>query len=191
MAIRSQRFRKPLPITVKRSSLSSKKPGWGAAPKNIESDAFSRLSWGAAAVEIEINPVSLAPVIRGIWFAVDCGKILSLQRAHSALKTGIIHALGWTCRERVFYKDGKIPRELYRAYDITAAQDVPPIHIEFIRSESADPRGIGDLPFCCVPAAYTQAVSQAMDFHFEKIPLCPLEIGEAAKQKRQQQEVPE
>ena len=182
-AIRSQRFRRPLPITVKRSSKSAKEPGWGEMPKNIESEAFSRPGWGAAVSEIEIDPVSFSPIIRGIWLVADGGKILSPQQARSTLRTGIIQALGWTCREQVFYEEGRIPLELCRSYGITSPLKVPPIHVDFIKNDSSEPKGIGDLPFCCVPAAYVQAVSQAMDHHFEKIPLDAREIWNAAKQK--------
>ena len=180
-AIRNQRFRRPLPITVKRSAKSAKEPAWGAPVKNIESEAFACPSWGAAVAEIEIDPVSLSPIVRGIWFVVDGGKILSQRHARSALRAGIIQALGWTSREQLFYKEGKIPPELYRSYDIITPVKIPPIHVDFIWNDAAPPKGIGDLPFCCVPAAYVQAVSQAMDYHFEKIPLDARDIWEAAK----------
>ena len=185
-AVRNQRFRRPLPITVKRSAKSAKEPGWGSMAKSIESEAFNRPAWGAAVAEVEIDPVSFSPIIRGIWLVVDGGKILSRRRACNALRTGIIQALGWTCREQVFYQEGKIPPELYRAYDIIAPLKVPQIQVDFIRNDSSDPRGIGDIPFSCVPAAYLQAVSQAMDHHFEKIPLQALDIWNAAKQKQQE-----
>jgi len=57
--------------------------------------------------------------------------------------------------------------------------------VDFIRNDTAEPRGIGDLPFCCVPAAYVQALSQAMDHHFLKIPLDTRDILELVKQKQQ------
>ena len=185
MAIRNQRFRRPLPITVKRSAKSAKEPGWGGMGKTIESEAFANPGWGAAVVEAEIDPVSLSPLVRGIWLAADGGKILSPRRARNTLRTGIIQALGWASREQVFYEKGKIPIELYRAYDIIKPVNVPVIHVDFIRNDTAEPRGIGDLPFCCVPAAYVQALSQAMDHHFLKIPLDTRDILELVKQKQQ------
>ena len=184
-AIRNQRFRRPLPISVKRSAKSAKEPAWGGE-KNIESEAFARPGRGAAVAEIEIDPVSLSPVIRGIWLAVDGGKILSPHRARGTLRTAVIQALGWTCREHLFYREGRISPELFRSYDIITALKVPPIHVELVKNDSSEPRGIGDLPFSCVPAAYVQAVSQAMDHHFEKIPLGEREIWDAQQLKQQQ-----
>jgi len=188
MAIRKQRFRDPLPITVKRSLKPAKAPGGGSGTDNyfdgIETEALSRPSWGAVVVEIEIDTVSLEPVIRGIWLAVDGGKILSQRRARRTLRSGIIQALGWTYREHISYRDGKIRPELYIGYDVPAPAEIPPINVDFIWNDTADPKGIGNLPFHCVPAAYVQAVSQAMDHPFEKIPLDARDVWEAEKQKR-------
>ena len=186
--IRKQRFRDPLPITVKRSLKPGKEPGW-AADTYINTEAFAHPSWGAAVVEVEIDPVSLSPLVRGIWLAVDGGKILSQRRARRTLTTGIIQALGWCCREQISYKEGKVPPEFYRNSDILTPAEIPPINVDFIWNDTADPKGIGDLPFCCVPAAYVQAVSQAMDHSFEKIPLDVRDIWAAGKLKQTENEV--
>ena len=182
MAIKKQRFHDPLPITVKRSLKPAKAPGWVPEQK-IDPEAFSRPGWAAAVVEIEIDQVTLEPKIRGIWLAVDGGKIISMRRSHWTLRTGIIQALGWTCREQVYYREGKISSDLYRGYNITGLSEVPPIFVDFIRNDTDIPRGIGDLPFCCVPAAFVQAVSQAMDHHFQKIPLNAMDILEVGRLK--------
>lgn len=181
--IRRQRFRDPLPITVKRAIKQARQPGW-VPGLDINPDAFSRPSWGAAIVEVEIDPVSLEPAIRGIWHVVDGGKILSQRLARRTLRMGIIQALGWTCREQIRYEDGKIPNELYLGYDIPSPAEIPPIHVDFIWNDSAEPKGIGELPFCTLPAAYAQAVSQAMDHPFNKIPLDMRDIWMAGMEKQ-------
>ena len=186
MDIRKQRFRDPLPITVKRSERPAKVPGW-VAGRDIDPEAFARPSWGAAIAEIEIDTVSFEPLIRGIWLVVDGGKLLNEKRASRALKTGIIHALGWTCREQLNYENGKIPLKCYRGYDIPSPAEIPHIEVDFIRIDTSVSKGIGDLPFSCVPAAYVQAVSQAMDHHFENIPLGAHEIWAAWKMKYSEQ----
>jgi CO/xanthine dehydrogenase Mo-binding subunit len=179
-AIRNQRFRDPLPITVKRSDRSGKTQ---VTEKKTYSDAFAFPGWAAAVVEIEIDPVSFNPVPKGIWLVVDGGKILNERRARLTLKTGAIQALGWAKREQLYYQKGKIPLECYREYDIPVPEEIPPIEVDFIWSNTTVHKGIGDLPFCCIPAAYVQAVSQAMDHHFEKIPLGVKDIWEIWKKK--------
>jgi len=176
-AIRNQRFRDPLPITVRRTGKTQ------ASEKKANPEAFAYPGWGAAVVEIEIDPVSFHPVTRGIWLAVDGGNILNERRARFTLKTGIIQALGWASREKLHYENGKIPHEFYQDYDIPAPEEIPPIEVDFIWSNTALHKGIGDLPFGCIPAAYAQAVSQAMDHHFAKIPLGVKDIWEIWKRK--------
>ncbi|GHV24163.1 aldehyde oxidase [Spirochaetia bacterium] len=196
-AIRNQRFRDPLPITVRRTV----RPDW-AIPwegKNtagkqgkIDRASLSRLSWGAAVAEVEIDPVSYVPRIRGIWLALDGGKILSEGRARSTLKAAVIQALGWAAWEELDYNNGgdsiaagTIAPQALSSYGMPSPADVPPINIEFIVNEAAGSRGLGELPFSCVPAAYVEAVSQAMDHHFDKIPLTARDIWNAGKLKNE------
>ena len=178
--IRQQRLSEEPPITVKQSSKPGKAPGW-VPGKPINPEVFAHPGWGTAVAEIEIDPVSITPFIRGIWLAVDGGRIISERRARRVLRTGIIQALGWTCHEKLYYKEGKIPSHFYRSYDIPAPEEVPGIHIDFIKNSAPYPKGIGELPFSSVPAAYVQAVSQAMNHNFEEIPLRINDIWDAWK----------
>jgi len=197
-AIRNQRFRDPLPITIKRSSKPTKtqssekeaKPEGNptSMTKSLQArrqvpESFAFPSWAAAIVEIEIDPVSFNPVTKGIWLAVDGGNILNERRARLTLKTSAIQAIGWASREQLRYEEGKIPVECFRDYNIPAPEEIPPITVDFLRGNNTVHKGIGDLPFCCVPAAYVQAVSQAMDHHFEKIPLSVSDIWDIWKKK--------
>jgi len=178
-SIRSQRFRDPLPITVRHSSKVSKKSGWQNTKINL--DAFSRPGSACCVVEIEIDTDSFTPYIRGIWMAADGGRIYSLDKARTALETGIIQSLGWTIREQIHYAQGEIPLDLLRCYDVPSPLDIPAIEVEFAESEDPFPKGIGELPFNCIPAAYVQALSQALDYHFGKIPLDANDIYNAVK----------
>ena len=178
-SIRSLRFRDPLPITVKRSIKEKKVTGWTG--EKISSDAFSNPAWGSAVVEAEIDPDTFIPGIRGIWLIADCGKIYSREKARQTLETGIIEALGWTRSEQIHYIEGQIPARYTQNYNIPSITDIPPIHIEFLESDSEVPRGIGELALNCIPAAYVQALSQAMDYHFNKIPLDSRDIWNAAQ----------
>jgi CO/xanthine dehydrogenase Mo-binding subunit len=169
---------------VRRSYRPSKAQGW--AGRVFDPQAFSLLSWGAAVVEVEINPFDYTPKIRGAWLGVDAGKVLSEAQARRSLKFSTIQALGWASREQLSYVEGQIPLRHIYDYDIPSPPDIPPVRIDFIWNDTASPKGIGELPFSCVPAAYVQAVSQAMDHPFEKIPLSAREVWEALKLKKQE-----
>jgi CO/xanthine dehydrogenase Mo-binding subunit len=186
-AVRNQRFRDPLPITVRESSGPRKtgsRKGSGKilplmAVPNPESQ--ERPGRAASVVEVEIEPSSCSPVIRGVWLAVDGGRILSESRARRSLKLAAVQALGWASSEYLLYREGAVEPGDITDYGIFNPSEIPPIRIDFLRNDAVLPRGIGELPFCCIPAAYLQAVSQALDYPFEHIPLRPGDIWEILK----------
>jgi CO/xanthine dehydrogenase Mo-binding subunit len=171
-AISKKRFRDPLPISVRKTVHPPKDAAWN------EYLSFTRPGWAAAIVEVEIDPVDYLPRIRGVWLGVDGGKIMSPDRARKSLKDSTVQALGWAYREQINYVNGAIPAEQFDNFDIPGPAEIPPIAIDFFENKHDGPRGIGDLPFTCIPAAYVQAVSQAADRCFWSIPLSTRDIWE-------------
>jgi CO/xanthine dehydrogenase Mo-binding subunit len=184
IAIRKQRFRDPLPIRVRRSCRPDRGINW--AGETMDQNSFSAMSWAVAVVEAEVDFVSCTPAIRGVWLVVDGGRILSEKQARRTLTVSAIEALAWASQEQLYYEEGQIPFSLIKNYQIPLARDVPLIYIDFNKNDSAAPRGIGELPFNCIPAAYVQAVSQAIDHPFERIPLSSRDIWEAGKLKQEE-----
>lgn len=184
-AIRKQRFREALPITVRRSCRPAKEKNWEGKP--FDQNAFSPLSWAAAVVETEVDARDYCPKVRGIWLGVDGGKILSEKGARRAITFSAVQALSWASRETVSYIDGRIPDSQIYSYDLMSPAEIPPVHIDFLWGDTALPKGIGELPFHCVPAAYAQALSQAMDYPFEEIPLGSGNLWEKRKAGRKEE----
>jgi CO/xanthine dehydrogenase Mo-binding subunit len=183
-AIGKQRFRDPLPITVRHTVKPEIFPAWNNKEEDADSRAFSSPAWGAAVAEIEIDSISFNPRVRGIWLIVDGGRILSQARARSSLRIAAIQALNWASREQIIYKNGEIPQDIMQGYELPSPEEIPPIYIDFLSNDSAAPKGIGELPYSCIPAAFVQAVSQAMDHPFEKIPLKAEDVWEVEKYKK-------
>jgi len=182
-AINKRKAKDTLPITVRKTA---------RPPKNDVSEerlsrgvwdlnTLSRLGWASAVVEVEFDPIGYMPRIRGVWMCVDGGKILSEDNARKSLKISIVQALGWAYKEQICYVDGAIPVDQFVNFDIPGIAEIPPVVIEFINNNSEDPKGIGDLPFCCIPAAFVQAVSQAAGCHFREIPLKAQNIFSAGR----------
>ena len=181
LAIAKQRFHEPLPITVCRTVKPQAGSLCGGALDVTDINSFSKPGFAAAVVEVAINLTECVPVIRGIWLAIDGGKIISVNRARRSIKRSATQALGWAFTEYLEYINGAIPRTQYNNFSIFSPIEIPPIHIEFLKSEAGAAKGIGDLPFTCIPAAFTQAVSQAMDHSYKSIPLKRNDIWEMFK----------
>jgi CO/xanthine dehydrogenase Mo-binding subunit len=143
----------------------------------------------AAVVEVTIDPVEYIPKIRGVWMSIDGGKIISADRARRSLVVSTAQALGWAFSEHIEYAQGAVSQTMFEHYSILAPGDIPPVYIDFLCGDSDEPRGIGELPFNCIPAAFLQAVSQAMDHHFNSIPLKQEDIWEAEKIKKTEKSI--
>jgi CO/xanthine dehydrogenase Mo-binding subunit len=171
-SIQKRRFRNPLPIEVKRTFRYPKSFTWD--PEALTGDGFALLSWAAAAVEVELDPVTLETHVRGIWICIDGGQVVNPEQARNAVETGVAHSIGWTSREFARFRKGRIPDELYASYIVPGSELQYPITIDFLTPDKrAVPKGIGELPQNCIPAAFIAAVSQATGHYFDRVPLTP------------------
>lgn len=180
---RQQRANDSLPITVRRTAKPQSGELWGGlfpAQEGLTMDisGFAKLGRACAVVEVFVDLIECIPKIRGVWLLVDAGKIISKNRAKRSLIINTVQALGWSFTEYIEYENGRLPRHQYDNFAIPSPADIPPIHIDFYTNDDKEPRGIGELPFTCIPAAFLQAVSQAMDHSFKSIPLRRKEIWE-------------
>ena len=176
LAIRKQRFHDPLPITVRRSVKPQNGALWngrftGREGKVLDINSFLKPGLAVAVVEVSIDLIECIPRVRGIWLGIDGGKVLSKNRARRSITNSAAQAIGWAFTENIEYKDGILPKSQYINYSIPSLVDIPSIKVNFLSGNCEDQKGIGELPFTCIPAAFLQAVSQAMDHSYKTIPL--------------------
>jgi len=161
--LRTRRFREALPIVVRKTQRARNRR---TTPESPLEDA----SWGGAVVELELDPVDGHPLVRGIWIAVQAGKLLSPEEARLTIEHDAIVALGLCQGEVLDLADGPADRDDLRRYRLPKDKDAPRVHIEFLEDDS-EPRGIGELAYALVPPAFVNALSQALDSPWNSIPL--------------------
>ena len=129
--------------------------------------------WGIAVVEAEIDTAAYTSKIRGIWLVLE-GKINSIIKRSAAISA--MQALSWAMQENLVYQNGRISGTSVLDYPIFA-EEVPQAIINFIGSDSKSHTGLPGntygaaiLAFSTIPAAYTQALSQALDSPFQRYP---------------------
>jgi CO/xanthine dehydrogenase Mo-binding subunit len=169
ISIQKQRFRKPLPLEVRRA---------GKANNNYQIDslsgeAFPEVTVGAAVVEVTVDPVTFESTVERLWITADAGRIMDANEAKRALEMSIHQALEWSTHELVTYRAGAIDPRSYLAYRNVTEPILPEITVELLESTVKQPLGLGDLPQNCVPAALTSAVSQATGRYMDQIPTNP------------------
>lgn len=167
-SIQKKRFRAPLPIEMKRTFRLPKSSEWDR--EKFEGQPFLSLSWAAAAVELEINPLSCEPEIRGIWMAVNCGRILNPDYTRSLLEASVQRTLEWcTYRPLEYRQEGSFFPEC-----VTPPRLMPfPVSIELIQNRGLPPAGIGTLADNVIPAAFAAALSQATGRPVNLLPVIP------------------
>jgi CO/xanthine dehydrogenase Mo-binding subunit len=167
-AIKKQRFQEPLPIRIKKSYRSPSSTIWEKS--SMKGTPFHRLSWGAMVAEVEIDPLSLHPLIRGIWVTAACGKIHNKNLAESEVRSSLMKTI-----RRCNNGDNLLTRRM-RETGIHSETDqlfLVPMHISFIEDKQAPSSGLSQLAGALFPAAYIAALSQSTGLFLDTLPLTP------------------
>ena len=137
----------PLPITIEESY--------------DPTDDINTAVWGAAIVEVSVDIITYKPFIKGIWTCFDVGDTIDEDISKRFLMQRIINSLYWCT------SPGEDEAASWRFANL-------PISISLINSKGADTVNYcGDIPFGIIPAAYCNAVSQAVGKVITDMPVTP------------------
>lgn len=167
-AIQKKRFRESLPIAAKAQTKLVYREG--GAPASQTGRDFETPSLCGTALELEIDAVTGSPKAVSIWMAVDAGRIVNRESAVSALRTSAVNALN-LCTGKEF--DPLLAdRTQFLEMRQLSITETPEIHIEFIDPDrNISPRGLGELPFQTIPAAFHSALTQALGVELGSLPI--------------------
>ncbi len=165
--IRKQRFHQALPIEVKRSYRSPGKKRWD--PERFKGIPFHSLSWGASVVEIEIDPVFLRIILRGVWLITDSGKIYNKKMVIENMESSAFETLS----EILVNDDLTRPSTIDTTFNVPMTRRLPPITVEIAELRKNTTGGISAIPHSLLPSALISAVTQATGIYFDTLPLTP------------------
>ncbi len=157
------------PITIKKaSSISSTQD---TKVKIYDSTYCDSLTWCAAVIEIEIEPVTLEIICKNFWLTIEAGTILEPEKIRIQVEKEILSGI-----RSVSFK------QAFKDHKYTPKQNLPLISLNFLEKPykhgPLGAKGIGELPSLCVAPAYVAAVSQAIGINITKFPLVPENIEE-------------
>ncbi len=156
--------RKPesnLPYSVKKKISQKSKSSWDQ--KEFYGSPFHSTAFAAATVEVELDLCSYRENIKAINIIVNAGKILNPIAAESTIKLEVHRLL------ENLVKDCSIECEN--------------LHVYLMQSDK-NPMQIGELVYQVIPAAYTQAVSQALSYTMTNIPITSDSIYNKLEEQR-------
>jgi CO/xanthine dehydrogenase Mo-binding subunit len=104
---------------------------------------------------------------------IDAGRIVDIQAAKISLRSAALRALS-LCVDSAFEPGDSASEQSYLS---TRMKNPPRIEIAFIDpARNTSPRGLGELPFITIPAAFYSALTQALGLEPKKLPLKGSEI---------------
>jgi CO/xanthine dehydrogenase Mo-binding subunit len=160
-SLRQKMARQTGPIEIKLSMPNLRRLKWDE--DNFSGAPFLGRSWAAAAVELDIDPVRLLPVVSRVCVTVNAGAVLLPLRAIASVKQSVRECLA---------VQGCQPGPVDR------------IEVEFLGHERYmvnDQRflhagGIGELAAATIPAAVANALTQILGPGLATYPASPQEI---------------
>ncbi|MDC7239415.1 MAG: xanthine dehydrogenase family protein [Spirochaetales bacterium] len=152
--IQKKRFREALPITETRTFRRRTANEWNE--EEMKGTPFSQSSWGCAVVEVSLFTATREIVIPQIWLTINCGTLLDPPGARSFVESEVRMALTH-CLDKQAIKPSLFPK----------------LHIRFEEDgkKSTQPSGLEGLALGTIPAAFTQAVSQASGITLTGLPI--------------------
>lgn len=147
-SIQRSRFRQPLPITSKKKLTRPKTLLWDN--DTLSGTPFYSMAWGAAVVELELNPLLYSVHVKNVWYAIHTGKLYNRDAAEISIKKSTERILTY----------------LVNGMQLSADN----IEIVFVEGDE-EPKEIGEIVQNLLPGAFAAAVSQAVGKHITRLPL--------------------
>lgn len=157
------------------------------------SDTFASsnlaLSYGAhfCKVKVDLNTGKVTPLK---YAAVhDLGKVINPLQAEGQIEGAIQMGLGYALSEDLkIDQGGKVGNFVLKKYQMFHAEEMPPIQIDFVnQAEIGGPYGaksVGECSVVPVAAAVVNAVSNALDYSFDSLPITSDKIFEALEKSK-------
>jgi len=124
------------------------------------------LTYGVATVEVEVDPISFEVEPKKIIIAVEGFKIFNRKYIIQRIRTALIQSLHWATVDQ---KPGTLNNRINLV--MKTPTKLPKIEILLESNPHKESKGIGELMFSIIPAAFISAASQALNENINRLPL--------------------
>lgn len=142
----------------------------------------------AQIAEVEVNQDTGEIKILDLWDAHDIGKAINPSSVESQIEGSLAMGLGYTFREDLIFKGGKISNPNFAQYKVPRSIDIPRINTILI--ETIDPqgpfgaKGMGEAALLPTAAAIANAIYDAAGIRLKELPFTPDKVLQALKNKK-------
>jgi len=159
---------------------------WDAPSHGNISATFS---FGAKAIEMEVDPGTGRPHVLKVVVANDLGRAINPAGASGQIEGGVHMGLGMASSEEIVLDDkGWMVNNQFLDYRVLTPLDMPPITPILV--ETNDPvgafgaKGLGEMAMIGTAEAFVSAVHAAAGVWVQKLPVTPEKVLLAMKEKR-------
>lgn len=144
----------------------------------FQGDAYPTYSWAVNAIEVEVDTYTGTTEILGAYGCFDVGTPMDMNIVIGQMEGGFLQGIGYASTEFMNNDElGRIRNNSFSDYIIPTAVDVPNLMVDIYVDEKYPfgpygAKGAGELPLVGAPAAYVEAVEQALgkDMKLNHIP---------------------
>lgn len=141
-------------------------------------------TFGAQAVELEVDEVTGQVEVLEVWSAHDVGRAINPAAVDGQVQGGVVQALGYALTEEMVWQDGRLANPSFMDYKIPDSMDVPAgIHsIILERAEPSHPfgvKGVGEPPIIGIAPAVANAIRHATGQRLRRAPMTPERVFRA------------
>ena len=151
-------------------------------------------AFGVVGIVVEVDPETMLADIKRLVIAHDCGTVLNPMIVEGQIHGGMSMGIGNSFYEKLVYdENGQLLNASFMDYLLPRSTDMPP-KMEIGHLETPSPlnpmgsKGVGEAGAIPVPAAFAQAVEDALaDYNVEilETPLSPNRLFETIQAARQ------
>jgi len=159
---------------------------WDAPSHGNISSAFS---FGAKAIEMEVDPGTGRTRVLGVVVANDLGRAINPAAAFGQIEGGVHMGLGMASSEEIILNEkGGMANNQFLDYRVLTPLDMPPITPILV--ETDDPigafgaKGVGEMAMIGTAEAFVSAVHAAAGVWVQKLPVTPEKVLMALKEKK-------
>lgn len=152
--------------------LAAKMSNWDKKPAAGTYRGFS--TWFSfntyVAQVVELQMVSGKPVIKKVYCAVNCGRVVNLSGAENQLQGGVVDGLGHAMYTKLTFDNGAAVQTNFGRYNFVRMRNTPiDVVVNFVPSEE-NPTGLGEPGLPPVAAALANALFAATGKRYRKMP---------------------
>jgi CO/xanthine dehydrogenase Mo-binding subunit/aerobic-type carbon monoxide dehydrogenase small subunit (CoxS/CutS family) len=146
-------------------------------------DAYATYGWGAAVVDVDVDPDTFITTLHEATMVVDVGRVIHPVLCRGQVEGGLLQSLGQGLLEDLTYRDGHPQQDRLATYIIPTTLDTPAMDIVLLENpaegDAFGAKGVGELPADGGAPALVAAIENAAGIVARSIPATPERLLDA------------